>query len=75
MYIWLYFKWQWFLCRKVLQSIKLTIDILKLFPLSWNIINENIRIIVDTKYRYSIYYTFNWKEVVVLYVWKYIKFI
>jgi hypothetical protein len=59
----------------VLQNIKSTIDILKLFPLSWTIIDENIRIIVDTKYRYSVYYAFSWKEVVVLYIWKYRKFI
>ncbi len=64
-----------FYAAKVLQNIKITIDILKLFPLSWAIIDENIRIIVDTKYRYSIYYTFNWKEVVILYIWKYRKFI
>lgn len=64
-----------FYAAKVLQNIKSTIDILKLFPLSWIIIDENIRMIVDTKYRYSIYYSFNWKEVVVLYIWKYIKFI
>ncbi len=64
-----------FYAAKVLQSIKSTIDILKLFPLSWIIINENVRIIVDSKYRYSIYYSFNWKEVVVLYLWKYRKFI
>jgi len=64
-----------FYAAKVLQSIKSTIDILKLFPLSWAIINSNIRIIVDSKYRYSIYYSFNWKEVVILYLWKYKKFI
>jgi hypothetical protein len=43
--------------------------------LSGSIVDKNIRIIVDTKYRYSIYYHFNWEEVVVLYVWKYKKFI
>ena len=64
-----------FYAAKVLLSIKSTIDILKLFPLSWTIINSNIRIIVDSKYRYSIYYSFNWKEVVILYLWKYKKFI
>lgn len=64
-----------FYAAKVLQNIKITIDILKLFPVSWAIINENIRMIVDTKYRYTIYYTFNGKEVVVLYIWKYRKFI
>ena len=49
-----------FYAAKVLQNIKSTIDILKLFPLSGSIIDEdNIRMIVDTKYKYSIYYTFN----------------
>ncbi len=64
-----------FYAAKVLQNIKITIDILKLFPLSWAIIDSNIRIIVDTKYKYSIYYYFNWNEVIVLYVWKYRKFV
>ncbi|MDD3793314.1 MAG: type II toxin-antitoxin system RelE/ParE family toxin [Candidatus Gracilibacteria bacterium] len=64
-----------FYAAKVLQSIKSTIDILKLFPLSGAIINSNIRIIVDSKYRYSIYYSFNGKEVVILYLGKYKKFI
>lgn len=64
-----------FYAAKVLQNIKSTIDILKLFPLSWIIIDENIRMIVDTKYWYSVYYAFSWKEVVVLYIWKYRKFI
>lgn len=64
-----------FYAAKVLQNIKSTIDILKLFPLSWTIIDANIRIVVDTKYWYSIYYAFSWKEVVVLYIWKYRKFI
>ena len=64
-----------FYAAKVLQNIKSTIDILKLFPLSGSIIDEdNIRMIVDTKYKYSIYYTFNWKNVVILYIWKYRKF-
>jgi plasmid stabilization system protein ParE len=48
-----------FYAAKVLQNIKTTIDILKLFPLSGSIVDKNIRIIVDTKYRYSIYYHFN----------------
>jgi len=64
-----------FYAAKVLQNIKTTIDILKLFPLSWTLINENIRMIVDTKYRYSIYYTLKWNDVVILYVSKYRKFI
>jgi len=64
-----------FYAAKVLQNIKLTIDILKLFPLSWVIIDENIRMIIDTKYRYSIYYNFNLDKVIILYVWKYKKFI
>lgn len=64
-----------FYAAKVLQNIKQTIDILKLFPSSWTIITQSVRIIVDTKYRYSIYYNFNWKEVVILYIWKYRKFI
>ncbi|MBW7954696.1 type II toxin-antitoxin system RelE/ParE family toxin [Candidatus Gracilibacteria bacterium] len=64
-----------FYAAKVLQNIKQTIDILKLFPSSGTIITQSVRIIVDTKYRYSIYYNFNGKEVVILYIGKYRKFI
>ena len=63
-----------FYAAKVIQHLKSTIDILKIFPLSWSILNSKIRMIVDTKYKYSIYYTFNSKEVIILYIWKYKKF-
>lgn len=62
-----------FYAAKVLQNIKSTIDILKIFPLSWKIIDNNIRMIVDSKYKYSIYYTINKNQVIILYIWKYKK--
>ena len=62
-----------FYAAKVLQNIKSTIDILKIFPLSWKIIDDSIRMIVDSKYKYSIYYTINKNKVIILYIWKYKK--
>lgn len=60
-----------FYAVKVLQNIKTTIDILKLFPLSGSEIDKNIKMIVDTKYRYRIIYYFNWEEILILSISKY----
>lgn len=56
---------------KVILHIKNTIEILKIFPLSWSLIQWDIHMIVDTKYRYKILYTFSWDTVTIFFVSKY----
>ncbi len=60
-----------FYAIKVLTSIKTTIDILKIFPKSWKVIEQEIRMIVNSDYWYSIIYQIKWIEVYILSISKY----
>ncbi|MCH8518621.1 type II toxin-antitoxin system RelE/ParE family toxin [Candidatus Gracilibacteria bacterium] len=60
-----------FQTTKVIHHIKTTIEILKLFPLSGNSLGGDLRMIVDTKYRYKIFYTFSRNTVTIVSVSKY----
>jgi len=60
-----------FYATKVLTSIKSTIDILKLFPLSWKGIDNNKRMVVDSSYWYTIIYNFESWNIYILSIYKY----
>ncbi len=60
-----------FYAVKVIASIKTTIDILKIFPLSWQSIDTSRRMVVDSKYRYKIIYTVKNSNVYILSISKY----
>ncbi len=60
-----------FYAAKVISSIKSTIDILKLFPLSWRLIDEERRIIIDSNYKYKIVYQVKLNDIYILSVSKY----
>ena len=60
-----------FYAAKVVTSIKSTVDILKLFPLSGRCIDEDKRMIVDSKYRYKIVYQVRWNDVYIVSISKY----
>lgn len=60
-----------FYAAKVLSNIKSTIDILKLFPLSWTPAGKGQRMIVDSNYGYRVVYKIISNKVYILSVSKY----
>jgi len=50
---------------KVLESIKSTISYLRNFPYLWVWINTSMRKIVETKYKYTIFYRVNEKNKII----------
>jgi len=60
-----------FYAAKVITSIKNTIDILKIFPMSGKNIDSSNRFIVETKYKYKIIYSIKWNNIYILTIFKY----
>ena len=60
-----------FYAAKVINSIKSTIDILKLFPLSWKSIDKDNRMIVESNHKYKIVYKLKDDVVYIVAVFKY----
>ena len=60
-----------FYATKVIVSIKNTIDILKLFPLSWKDIGKINKIVVESKYKFKIIYRIKWDTIYIISVFKY----
>ncbi len=60
-----------FYAAKTINQIKTTVDILKMFPLSWKGIGNNTRMIVESTYKYKIVYETKADEVFILSIFKY----
>jgi plasmid stabilization system protein ParE len=60
-----------FYAAKVINSIKSTIDILKMFPFSWKNIDIKNNMIVESTYKYKIIYEIKWNTVYILSIFKY----
>ena len=58
---------------EVVNNIYDTITMLEIFPAMWQKVKWNLRHWIDTKYRYEITYSVNWKRVIILSVTKYQK--
>lgn len=60
-----------FIASKVIMKIKYTINILSVFPLSWKIIENNYRAIIESKHNYKIVYEFSKNTVYIISIFKY----
>jgi len=60
-----------FIAAKVIMKIKSSIDILWFFPLSWKVLEDNYRFIVDSKYNYKIIYQISNWVVYIISIFKY----
>ncbi len=60
-----------FIAAKVIIKIKSSIDVLWSFPLSWRIIKNNYRYIVEPKHNYKIIYEFSNWIVYIISIFKY----
>ena len=60
-----------FEAAKVLVNIKNSIDILKLFPFAWKIIDDDFRILIETKYKFKIVYKIKNNSVFIVSIFKY----
>lgn len=60
-----------FVAAKVITKIKSSIDILWSFPLSWKILQDDYRYIVEPKHNYKIVYNFSNDTVYIISIFKY----
>ena len=56
---------------KTINSIKTTIEILKIFPKMWKISDSIYRIIIESKYKYKIFYRIENDSIFIVSVSKY----
>ncbi len=63
-----------FFAVKVIQYIRNTIDYLEYFPFLWTDLDNNLRRLVDSKYKYNIIYKINWNIIEIVSVFKYSDF-
>ena len=60
-----------FMAAKVILQIKSSMEILKIFPLSWRVLEEDYRCVVESKHNYKIVYKFSEGVIYIISISKY----
>ena len=55
---------------KVILNIKNTVKYLESFPYIWSIIRNELRLLVESKYKYKVVYKINWNTIEVVSIFK-----
>jgi hypothetical protein len=60
-----------FYANEVLNKIDYTIDMIANFPFLWHILKDDIRRVIEPKYKFKIVYKIQWNYIFIISIFKY----